>query len=220
MVIDVTSEEFAQYDTRVGGRVVKLHHSSCSHSGPRITVQPDFRVPLSGGQRWSVTTQAGGRTSVSPGFTPTHTGTSYYSIDFDDHTNIGQQTDVPVLAAADGVISEIGQPTAADLAKGYGNYVKLQHPKGFTSLYGHLRTGSVISLAKGACVKRGMVLGKIGTTGASSGTHLHFEVRYNDKGHLESAVLDELTVDGLRLRDYRIRNDYPSTNRALQGTDC
>ena len=66
---------------------------------------------------------------------------------------------------------------------GYGNYVVIQHlsddGKRFYTLYGHMVAGS-IAVAEGSEVKVGQVLGIMGSTGNSTGPHLHFEVRLND----------------------------------------
>ena len=66
---------------------------------------------------------------------------------------------------------------------GYGNYVVIQHlsneGKRFYTLYAHMVNGS-IAVAEGSEVKVGQVLGIMGSTGNSTGAHLHFEIRLND----------------------------------------
>lgn len=57
---------------------------------------------------------------------------------------------------------------------GYGNLIILRHAKGYYSYYGHL---SKILVAKGDRVKRGQFIGRVGSTGLSTGPHLHFEIR-------------------------------------------
>lgn len=57
---------------------------------------------------------------------------------------------------------------------GYGNRVMVNHGNGYSTLYGHM---SKISVVVGQTVKRGDVLGQMGSTGRSTGTHLHFEIR-------------------------------------------
>lgn len=74
-----------------------------------------------------------------------------------------------VTAAADGVVAVVGSGTT-----GYGNYVIIVHSDGFVTLYGHLALTSVIV---GQKVAQGQPIGIEGSTGASTGTHLHFEVR-------------------------------------------
>jgi len=78
----------------------------------------------------------------------------------------------PVLAPATGVVIKAG-PTG-----GYGNMVEIDHGNGLTSRYGHL---SRIDAELGQTITRGTVLGEIGSTGRSTGPHLHFELRINDK---------------------------------------
>ena len=73
-----------------------------------------------------------------------------------------------VAAAADGLVLE------ADWDYGYGRYVKLLHAADFVTLYGHL---SQVFVEPGDLVKAGQTIGAIGSTGISTGPHLHFEMR-------------------------------------------
>ena len=73
----------------------------------------------------------------------------------------------PVLAAADGVVARTG------VDAGYGRFVQVAHVGGMSSLYGHL---SRFGARPGARVKAGQAIGLIGSTGSSTGAHLHFEV--------------------------------------------
>ena len=73
----------------------------------------------------------------------------------------------PVHAAIDGVVQYAGRNG------GYGNYIKLGHGGGMTSAYGHL---SRIAVRRGECVAAGAGIGAVGSTGRSTGPHLHFEV--------------------------------------------
>lgn len=76
-----------------------------------------------------------------------------------------------VLAADSGVVTYAGC-----LSWGYGCHVRVDHGNGFTTLYGHLQT---IYVNVGQSVARGNSIGKMGSTGRSTGTHLHFEVARN-----------------------------------------
>jgi murein DD-endopeptidase MepM/ murein hydrolase activator NlpD len=78
-----------------------------------------------------------------------------------------------ILAADEGVIEYAGYNSS-----GYGNEVIIDHNNGFKTLYGHLKS---IQVKKGQIVEKGEVIGIMGSTGDSTGTHLHFEVHLNGK---------------------------------------
>ncbi|MFD1176548.1 peptidoglycan DD-metalloendopeptidase family protein [Paenibacillus puldeungensis] len=75
-----------------------------------------------------------------------------------------------ILAADDGVVIFTGEKT------GYGNCIIINHKNGYETLYGHL---SKISVKKGQVVEKGTKIGVMGSTGRSTGTHLHFEIHEN-----------------------------------------
>ncbi len=76
----------------------------------------------------------------------------------------------PILAADAGLVTTAGWVDNS----GYGNRVMIDHGNGFVTLYGHM---SVIQVQVGQRVGRGDVLGQMGSTGRSTGVHLHFEIR-------------------------------------------
>lgn len=78
----------------------------------------------------------------------------------------------PIRATGDGVVKRIGK----NCCKGYGNYVDLDHGFGFRTKYGHM---SKVLVKKGQKVKRGDIIGEVGSTGTSTGNHLHYEVIKN-----------------------------------------
>lgn len=82
--------------------------------------------------------------------------------------DLSAATGTPILAAADGFV------VAAGVRGGYGNAVVLDHGNSLATLYGHQ---SQILVAEGQLVRRGDVVGLVGSTGNSTGPHLHFEVR-------------------------------------------
>jgi len=84
----------------------------------------------------------------------------------------------PVFAAADGVVA-LARPMTDQSGNlvGYGNYVILQHDTGLKTLYGHLL---LIGVKEGDVVKRGQLIGLVGSTGNSTGPHTHFEVRIDN----------------------------------------
>ncbi|MGZ7444761.1 peptidoglycan DD-metalloendopeptidase family protein [Paenibacillus sp. TH7-28] len=79
-------------------------------------------------------------------------------------------SDRAILAADEGVVSFTGTKT------GYGNVIIIDHKNGYETLYGHL---SKISVKEGEIVEKGSKIGVMGSTGRSTGTHLHFEIHKN-----------------------------------------
>jgi murein DD-endopeptidase MepM/ murein hydrolase activator NlpD len=92
------------------------------------------------------------------------------------HTGVDWATSpgTPILAAGSGEIEEAGH-------KGqYGNYIRIRHPNGYQTAYGHmlrLRKG----VAAGVKVRQGEIIGYVGSTGFASGPHLHYEVLINSR---------------------------------------
>src|SRR5690606_9648678 len=84
--------------------------------------------------------------------------------------DIANKSGGPVLAADSGTVITAGWPDNS----GYGNRVLIDHGNGFVTLYAHL---SRIQVQVGQTVNRGDILGQMGSTGRSTGTHLHFEIR-------------------------------------------
>jgi murein DD-endopeptidase MepM/ murein hydrolase activator NlpD len=78
----------------------------------------------------------------------------------------------PIVAAAN------GQVVAAGWAGGYGNEVQISHGGGVVTLYGHM---SGIVARPGEAVRQGQVIGYVGSTGLSTGPHLHFEVKVDGR---------------------------------------
>ncbi|PZP39890.1 MAG: hypothetical protein DI585_02710 [Pseudomonas fluorescens] len=85
--------------------------------------------------------------------------------------DIADKLQSPVIAAADGTVTFVGW------RMGYGNLVELKHENGFTTRYGHLTRGTV---KEGQRVNAGDLIALMGSTGRSTGSHLHFEVRKDD----------------------------------------
>jgi len=84
--------------------------------------------------------------------------------------DIGAPTGTPIYAAEDGVVTYTGW------YYGYGNLIKVQHANGYETYYGHC---SSIACSAGQMVSKGDLIGYVGSTGNSTGPHLHFEVRVN-----------------------------------------
>lgn len=83
--------------------------------------------------------------------------------------DIAAPVGTPVRATAEGVVTAAGYDRA-----GYGRYVEVRHPNGLRSFYGHM---SAVDVRVGQTVAGGAVIGKVGSTGYSTGPHLHFEIR-------------------------------------------
>lgn len=92
-------------------------------------------------------------------------------------TDIAMPMGAYIIAANDGVVTKAGYSST-----GYGNMVLIDHGGGVSTLYGH---GSEILVQTGQTVKRGDIIMKAGSTGWSTGPHLHFEVRINGQ-HVDS----------------------------------
>jgi murein DD-endopeptidase MepM/ murein hydrolase activator NlpD len=88
------------------------------------------------------------------------------------HTGI----DIAAPMYINAVAAEFGRVMYADWLGGYGKTIIIDHGKSTSTLYAHLNT---ISVNVGDQVTRGQVIGKVGSTGQSTGPHLHFEVRIN-----------------------------------------
>jgi murein DD-endopeptidase MepM/ murein hydrolase activator NlpD len=84
-------------------------------------------------------------------------------------TDLGAPMGTPVVAAA------AGEVETANWLGGYGLTVILNHPSAQQTLYGHL---SELFVQPGQRVEKGTVIGRVGSTGNSTGPHLHFEVRH------------------------------------------
>ena len=80
----------------------------------------------------------------------------------------------PIYAAGDGVIERIGRYGA------YGKYIRIRHNSDYKTAYAHL-SNYVKGLRRGSRVTQGQVIGRVGSTGRSTGPHLHYEVLYRNK---------------------------------------
>ena len=81
-----------------------------------------------------------------------------------------------VFSSYDGCVHDWGKDSSCGCGGGYGNYVMIDHGNGKTSIYGHL---SGLTISAGEYVKAGQLIGYVGSTGYSTGAHLHFETRFN-----------------------------------------
>ena len=107
-------------------------------------------------------------------------GSSY---EFHKGQDISAPMGTPIIAAADGVVA------IARWVRGYGNGIYIDHGNGLQTRYGHL---SRIDVVEGQPVKKGQHLGLVGSTGRSTGPHLHYEVRVNGQPTSPLLYLPEL----------------------------
>ena len=119
--------------------------------------------------------------TITQGFGPTlYTFEAAYAGFPHFHTGIDLAVPLgtPVFAAADGVVA-LARPMTDSSGNlvGYGNYIVVQHDTGLKTLYGHLLA---IGVKEGDVVKRGQLIGLVGSTGNSTGPHTHFEVRIDN----------------------------------------
>lgn len=98
------------------------------------------------------------------------TGRNYGRIHSNNGVDISNSCGTPIYASAEGVVTT----SQNGWNGGYGNYIKITHPNGVVTLYSHLSTRDV---QIGTNVTKGQYIGAMGTTGHSTGCHLHFEVR-------------------------------------------
>jgi len=134
--------------------------------------------------------------------------------------DISADSGVPVIAVADGVVVEAGQKG------GYGRYVAVRHAERLTTFYAHLG-GIDANVKPGVAVKAGAPLGRIGSTGTSTGPHLHFEIRDAQHRPLNPAMFlgkafaeaGDLPLDKAKRYSGRVRMAYvsfiPASKRAL-----
>ncbi|MGB4770911.1 MAG: M23 family metallopeptidase [Chitinophagaceae bacterium] len=92
----------------------------------------------------------------------------YKTIKFHAGLDFAAPQGTPIYATADGRVT-----TAGNTGNGFGNHVEINHGYGYETLYGHMVR---VKVRSGQMVKRGEVIGWVGSTGKSTGPHLHYEV--------------------------------------------
>lgn len=118
-----------------------------------------LRTPINGAK---ITSGFGMRNHPILGYTKMHRG-----VDF------GAPTGTPIYAAGDGTVSFAGTKG------GYGNYVMIKHDGKFSTAYAHV-SRFASGMAAGKKVKQGQIIAYVGSTGASTGPHLHYEIHQNN----------------------------------------
>lgn len=148
-----------------------------------------LRRPLEGGGR--LTSTVGTRSDPFNGRNASHEGTDFAA-----------PRGTKVYAAADGTID------MAQWYSGYGRYVRVTHPNGYQTAYAHMNA-IADGIVAGTRVRQGQVIGYVGTTGRSTGNHLHFELEINGR------VADPLQVKLSRERTLLPR-DMKEFSRTVQ----
>ncbi len=159
---DLSAAEEAQLETLIVERQRELEAARRAHGIAGGGIAPGgpvgtFSWPVMG----TITSPFGWRSNPFGGAPDFHPG-----------LDIAAPTGTTVTAAAGGTV------IMAQWYGGYGNYISIDHGGGYSTGYGHL---SAIYVANGQTVSRGQAIGAVGSTGASTGPHLHFEVRINGK---------------------------------------
>lgn len=152
MLDELMGEEYDDLWNKLIGDSVKSYPSGGSFVGTGIFAWP---LTVDG----TITSYFGTRSDPITGEISTHGG-----------TDIAAPQGTPILAAADGTV------VAATWHNGYGYYVKIKHNNTYSTLYGHC---SELHVSAGQKVKQGQLIAKVGSTGYSTGPHLHYEVIQN-----------------------------------------
>lgn len=119
-----------------------------------------MKTPINGAR---LSSSFGNRKHPILGYTKLHKGTDFAA-----------PRGTPIYAAGNGVVERAGPYST------YGNYIKIQHANGYETAYAHLN-GFAKGIRKGARVHQGQVIAYVGTTGQSTGPHLHYEVYISGK---------------------------------------
>lgn len=139
---------------------------------------------------------------------------------FNGHKRMHQGIDIrgplgtPVYATADGVV------TRAQWANGYGNLVEINHGNGLETRYGHL---SRLIAQPNERVRRGQLIGLMGSTGRSTGSHLHYEVRIagnavNPLPYIQGTNY-EIALADARMHDEDIAMGGPEARKSSDNKD-
>ena len=139
----------------------------------RLIAESDV-VPSNEGFIWPVNTSKKISSPIGSRVAPGGFGsTNHKGVDI---CNVGFTSSVFATKSGKVILASSPRQGSYYGGSGYGNYVVVDHGGGVTTLYAHLST---VSVSKGQTVSQGTVLGITGSTGASTGPHLHYEVRIN-----------------------------------------
>ena len=147
-----------------------------SSSNPVVDPSGNWYWPLPG--YYYISSVFGGRYHPITGAWESHTG-----------TDIPAPGGTPIQCAKDGIV------TTSQYNPSYGNYCIIYHGNGYATLYAHMR--ALPSVKVGESVTAGQVIGYVGTTGSSTGNHLHFELRINGQRASALDLYPNLSFSGL-----------------------
>lgn len=170
----------------------------------------EMKLPLLGDKSWLLSVEAGGEIQCNGGTDTYHTGTEHYALDFTDNTQEDghlQGIDVPILAAQKGIVEFAGGDPNDN---GWGYTVLLNHGNGYKTRYAHMKYDPTVS----GTVIQGQQIGVMGSTGGSTGIHLHFQVYHNGDSSSTNTALQSICLEGQNLDYYQVgcNNFYASTN--------
>ena len=109
-------------------------------------------------------------------------------------TDLDLDTGDPIYAVFDGIIR------VKKYSRGFGNHIVIRHNNGLETVYGHL---SATDVEVGDNVKAGQMIGKGGSTGRSTGPHLHFEMRYEGNS-IDPATIFDFEKNEIKLKDFEL----------------
>ena len=151
----------------INGSEVKREQVACT-----VTRQPETKVVLTGIGYWPALPTGIFRFPLNQGRISSSFG--WRRNGFHRGVDIATSRGTPIYAAADGIV------TRRTSSASYGNYVAISHTGGYSTLYAHVKSISP-SVRVGEKVARGQVIAWVGSTGISTGSHLHWEVIRNGK---------------------------------------
>ena len=152
----------------------------------RSAKRPLLRTPIDGAR---LSSGFGKRRHPILGYTKVHRG-----VDF------AAPTGTPIYAAGDGIITFRGRKGA------YGKYIRIRHAAGYSTAYAHMSRYKK-GVTQGRRVKQGEVIGYVGSTGRSTGPHLHYEilVRGRQTNPLTIKMPSGITLKGQDLARFQIK---------------
>jgi len=130
-------------------------------------------------------------------------------------TDFAAPTGTPILAAGDGTVVRAG-PFGA-----FGNYVRVRHANGYETAYAHM-SRFARGMRAGARVRQGQVIGYVGSTGRSTGPHLHYEVlrRGQQINPINLRVANGRNLEGRALELFNIERQRIDTLRRVRATEA